>query len=300
MDFKITTTAFEGFALIRREPKTILVWAGVSLITSLVFGVATALFGLGGLRNGLATPTPAAAGVALISQLAMALLGLLLAAVLGGAVYRAILRPEQPAWARLRIGADEGRLMGLWVIMGLVFVGCTLVAMIPVLILGSIAGLLLAGTAGGPRVVIVIGYLLFLVILAGFATRLSLAGPMTFSEQRLQVFGSWKLTKGRFWKLLGVYALVALILTPLYLLFFAVYGGATYLSVGGDWNKAWQEIIQPYSTSMAGYFTPARTVYIVLAAGLGAVMNGLMYAPSAVIYRALVGDGAESKADVFS
>lgn len=45
------------------------------------------------------------------------------------------------------------------------------------------------------------------VFLIWLAVRLSLASPLTFDTRRVRVFGSFALTRGRFWSLLGAYLL---------------------------------------------------------------------------------------------
>jgi hypothetical protein len=309
MDFKVTDAAYEGFRLVRREPKVIAVWALVSLALGVALSAAMAMSGFGRFMSGpqAGTMTPevltgflAGEGVAIVGAV-------VIASVMGAAVYRAILRPDEAPATRLRLGGDELRLMLLSVIMGLVFLALTIALMIPIILVAVAVGIGSqshgepgAGAVVGVVLGVLVGYLVLLAGLVFFAVRLSLAGVMTFAERRLRVFDSWRLTRGRFWKLLGCYLLTLLLIIPLYLVMLTVYGGVTFAFMGGDAGRTISEIARPDFSSVASYFSPARTIYLVLVSGLGAVINAVTYAPAAVVYRSLSGAKPEDKAEVFS
>ncbi|MBO9709762.1 MAG: hypothetical protein J7521_16285 [Caulobacter sp.] len=310
MTFKATEAAFEGFRLIRREPKTIAAWA----VAALVLGVALALgmiaTGFGGV---LEAPTPESMTPQwwgkLLAFEGVAILGTLVTtSIMGAAVYRAVLRPEEAPRTRLRLGPDELRLTLLSVIMAVIFTVLSVLLMIPV---GVIIVAIAAGSGGfqsspdsgatlGVIAAVLLAYLLLLLGLSFFAVRLSLAGALTFAERRLNVFGSWRLTKGKFWKLLGCYLLVLVMLIPFYMVMMAVYGGVTFAFSGGDLGRAMSEISRPDLSSIKGYFNASRTVYLVVVSIFSGAMYAVMFAPAAAIYRDLAGQGPESKADVFS
>ncbi|MEI9891311.1 MAG: hypothetical protein WDN45_12940 [Caulobacteraceae bacterium] len=54
---------------------------------------------------------------------------------------------------------------------------------------------------------LLIGIAVCCAAIYGFV-RLSLASPLTFDTRKVDLFGSWALTRGRFWKMLGTYLLV--------------------------------------------------------------------------------------------
>ena len=143
MQFKVTEAAFEGFRLVRREPRTIAIWAVFSLVASvaLVAAMITAGFGrfMGGAAAG-ATMTPEALTGFLVGELIAIGGAILIAAIMGAGVYRAILRPAESPLTRLRLGGDELRLVLLSVIMGVVFTLLTVALAIPVGLLGVAIG----------------------------------------------------------------------------------------------------------------------------------------------------------------
>jgi hypothetical protein len=313
MQFKVTEAAFEGFRLVRREPRTIAIWAVFSLVASVALVAAMIASGFGRFMGGAAkgaTMTPEALTGFLVGELIAIGGAILIASIMGAAVYRAILRPAEAPLTRLRLGGDELRLVLLSVIMGVVFTGLTVALVIPVGLLGVAIGVGAnlgqagaepnAGAMAGIVLVVLLGYLLVIAGLVFFAVRLSLAGVMTFAERRLRVFESWRLTKGRFWRLLGCYGLTVVLMLPIYMVMMTLYFAITFAFSGGDVGQAMSEIAQPEMTSLAAYLSPARIVYLVLAGAMGGVLNAVMYAPAAAVYRQIADTRPENQAEVFS
>jgi hypothetical protein len=313
MQFKVTEAAFEGFRLVRREPRTIAIWAVFSLVASVALVAAMIASGFGRFMGGAAkgaTMTPEALTGFLVGELIAIGGAILIASIMGAAVYRAILRPAEAPLTRLRLGGDELRLVLLSVIMGVVFTGLTVALVIPVGLLGVAIGVGAnlgqagaepnAGAMASIVLVVLLGYLLVIAGLVFFAVRLSLAGVMTFAERRLRVFESWRLTKGRFWRLLGCYGLAVVLMLPIYMVMMTLYFAITFAFSGGDVGRAMSEIAQPEMTSLAAYLSPARIVYLVLAGAMGGVLNAVMYAPAAAVYRQIADTRPENQAEVFS
>jgi len=312
MQFKVTEAAFEGFRLVRREPRTIAIWAVFSLVASVALMAAMIAAGFGRVMGASTqgTMTPEALTGFLAGE-AIAIGGaILIASIMGAGVYRAVLRPAESPLTRLRLGGDELRLILLSLIMGLVFTGLTIALVIPVVLLGVAIGVAgFAGHGGGEPnagamvgivLVVLLGYLLVFAGLVFFAVRLSLAGVMTFAERRLRVFESWRLTKGRFWRLLGCYGLAVVLMLPIYMVMMTLYFAITFAFSGGDLGRAMSELVQPEMTSLAAYFSPARIVYFVLGSAMSGVLNAVMYAPAAAVYRQIADTRPENQAEVFS
>ncbi|KQZ03256.1 hypothetical protein ASD21_20865 [Caulobacter sp. Root1455] len=309
MQFKVTEAAFAGFRLIRREPRTIAIWAVFNLVAGMALTAAMIQSGFGRFMSASKTGTMSPdLMVGLLIGEGVAIVGtILIASVMGAAVYRAILRPTEAPLTRLRFGGDELRLILLSVIMGLLFAVLSMALFIPV----AIVGVAIAagsgfghgesvGATAGVVLVTLLGYLLVLIGLVYFAVRLSLAGVMTFAERRLRVFESWRLTKGRFWPLLGAYGLAVALMIPIYLVMTTLYFGVSVAFAGGDFSRAASEVFQPDMTTLAAYFSPARIAYLVFGGAVGGVLTAVTYAPAAAVYRDIAETRPENQAEVFS
>ncbi len=292
--FSPTDAAFEGFRITRERPQTLLVWAVAYLAVSLLmaFGLIT-FFGqtLTELEamSAAAENDPAQA-VALMQAMApfyavVIPVGLIIISVWTAAVYRIVLRPHDTGFGYMKLGADELRLVVLMFIYVLLAMAFTFVVIFAAGILAA------AASVAGGAVAGLLGVVIFLAVMSSFVfvgVRLSLAGPMTFAEQRLRVFGSWTLTRGHFWRLAGAYVLSIILALVVVLLGMVIYAAVAAVLVGGN-IEAVGQVFQPDMTSVGAYFTPAMLIYVIFGAFLGAVQNAVVYAPAAVAYRELTG-----------
>lgn len=286
-DFSATDAAFEGFRITRERPKAVLIWAGLILLAALLsqvllIGIAGEAFGdfmAMGQRRG--QPDPDELG-AMMGRLAPAFLlllplGLIYYAVLYSAVYRAILRPEEGGAGFLKLGGDEFRVLGALALLVLILMGGTFAAGLILSVLGGLAG----------RGAAVLGVLLLLGGMVFLVVRLSLALPATFAERRILIFESWRLTKGRFWALLGAYVLAGVLAIVVSMLGLMIYVAVGALLAGGLREAV--AVFRPDLSSITAWLTPAMIIYLLVNSLLTAITNALMLAPSAVAYRELSG-----------
>lgn len=106
---------------------------------------------------------------------------------------------------KLRVGGDELRLIVVYIIWLLFFVGAY------VLVLVGAAALAVIDTTLGVIAGIVLGFIwLYLTI------RFSAAGALTVRDQRIRFLASWRVTQGKFWVLLGSYLLWFVVLMVAY------------------------------------------------------------------------------------
>jgi hypothetical protein len=122
--------------------------------------------------------------------------------------------------------------------------------------------------------------------------RLSLILPLSFTARRVRIFESWNLTRGRFWPLLGAYALsiVYVVITGLVaLILFAALVWLISRVLGGTGADAWR----PGEASIA---VQVLTLLVNLPfQGLLLAASAVIWrAPSAVAYQALSGARAEN------
>lgn len=222
-EFSASDAALDGFRVIQRHWRVVAGWAGFNLL-ALVGMVLISAIGI-------------LAAVAVISvshggREAAAMMGSLIGGLVGGigtllievavvtALFRMLLRGGEPGFFYLRLGRDEARLLGVWltVLLGAFVLAFLLVGVISLAgRLGTWAGLLtaVAGVAG----------------FVWLGVRLSLAGPITFAERRFGLAAAWRMSRGRFWPLLGMtllsLCLLALVAVAAWILLFLAMGAVS-------------------------------------------------------------------------
>jgi hypothetical protein len=202
-----------------------------------------------------------------------------------------VLRPADDAFGYVRVGADEFRQLGLMMIFLLFGIGGAIALVIVATIVAAALGGGAQAVAAAPTMVLP----LFLCAALFFTVRFSLASAQTFATRKIDVFGSWSLTKGRALPILGAYLVAFCLLVVVTLLGDVVIFAAREAAGGQD---MWDVIFNPQPVSLATFFAPARIIQLVLAAALSAISWPIMTMPAPAIYRAIVGDGGAS-ADVF-
>jgi hypothetical protein len=301
-EVSIQDAAFTGFRVVRQHPRALAVWALYALVLSLAFAVI--LVGLMGpdlatiMAMGARPPVNPEAAMAILGRVAPGYFLFLAVAlgfnsVLGAAMIRAVLRPSESRFGFLRLGADELRQLGLAVVTFLLFFGVYLGLIVAITFLGVIVGLGLKVTAGAA---IVFGILIVLVAMAFLAVRLSLAPALTFDTRRINLLGSWAMTRGRFWRLFGTYALTFALAAMVFVLSNLVVVALGVVLSGGNMAAS---TVMPDMTSLRAYFTPFRLIQTVLTAGVSALVWPVLFTPPTAIYQSLAPAGSAA-ADAFA
>lgn len=201
-----------GFRIIRREPKAVLTWWAAYLAFSVaMYGLillgAPDLFSeyvSMSMSGGRASTEELTAITETMSHLwvfmpVFLVIGLAVMAVFLGAIYRAVLTPEDRRAAYLRFGRQELWLLLSMIVCGLVclviYVACiaatAMVVGILTTVLGAVSGGKIVGALLG--IVLVIAAVLFVVWVV---MRLALAFPISFEQARFVVFEGWRVSRG--------------------------------------------------------------------------------------------------------
>jgi hypothetical protein len=289
-DFSIQDVAFTGFGVVRRHPKALVAWWLYALVFSLAFGaVLVTLAGSDAEKllpfSGQQSADPYRALDLLdrhaSAYVALLVLSLISQALLGAAMIRAVLRPQDDRFGYLRLGADELRQLGLVFLTFLVFMAAYFGVAIAI---GLVVGVIVAMTRAGPTVLLVVLFLSEAVIMLVLAVRFSLAPALTFQTHRINLFGSLGLTRRRFWRLFGAYLLAFSLAAVVYLLSVLLIFALGAILAGGDPAAALK------TTDMAPLkvlLSPPRLLQTVLGAGVWALVWPVLFAPAAAIYQAL-------------
>jgi hypothetical protein len=221
------------------------------------------------------------------------LLALIFYPILYAAMNRAVLNPNDEGLGYIRLGTDELRQLGLMLLILGVAIVAYIAMIIAIVIVTVPVGLMLGGRSGaspnlaGGLLAGLLGALLILAVFGGWIyvwVRLSLASALTFATRKVNLFGSWSLTRGLFWPMLGAY-LVAFILAILVLILTGVINLAVIATAGGGLASA----IRSQPNTPADLLSPARLISLVVGAISTALVWPVTLTPPAAIYRSLPG-----------
>lgn len=299
--FSISQAAFSGYRLLAAKPLAALGWFVFQLAVSLgVVWLTATMIGpqLTALKEMQASgAADQGTAMALFGQtLPLTLLALVVAlvsgAILTGAVLRAALRPGESAFAYLRFGGNELRLIVVILLIILLMLIPIVIAWLPAFAVRmAIAGpqvaamamqgkgeLPLAATLGSLAAALPgVALIVFLYV------KLSLASAQTVAERSIRIFNSWSLTKGVFWRTLGTYALAAI---PLVILKIVVMAAVAALNP----DLGFKMTVQPDLTSVPAAFSGGQLVMFALQALLQIITSAALLVPTVMIYRAVAGE----------
>ncbi len=292
MSFSATDAAFEGFRVVRRQPMALVFWA---LFYALMMAAALALVGgsLVGLMSmaeelessGATSPEdfmPILASYATILAVVLPL-SLVASAMIYAAVSRAVLRPAESAYGYLRLGMDEVRVL---VVSLVLFIAFMVLASVLFGIVGVVAGIAVATETQALWLVVVLLVLAACALIIWLAVRLSLAIPITMAQRRIAIFDSFGVTKGRFWPLLGM-ALLAAVMSIVVSLLGSLAAMPIQLATGGLQGLA--ELEDESLQVILQTAWPAIAAWIVINAIMSALQVAVLYAPFSAAYRDIKG-----------
>jgi hypothetical protein len=212
--------------------------------------------------------------------------GLVLNAVLYAAMNRAVLRPQEGRFGYLRLASDELRQLGLFAVflgLGIIAYAVVILVMAVVVVVVALAG---GGTDGaGFALALAIALPAIICGVVYLAVRLSLASPLTFDTRKIDPMAAWRLTRGRFWPLLGTYFIAFALSIVVVVLTFAIAAAAVAVIGGGI--GALGPAFQSDMGTVAQVVAPARLAYLAVSAIGQALIWPVTMTPPAAIYRAL-------------
>lgn len=305
----VVKAAFAGFGVIGRNPLAVLVWGvfllvvGVLPILGVFGGFMASIMQLAALETAGAEPTPEQVMPLLGSFFAMMpvlmIVGLVLRTVLAGAVFRAVLFPEDRRWFYLRLGTRE-----LWLGLLMVVFGVLMFAIYMVLSLMMIPFMIAAGASGagmnpddpaaaaGVMLMIIPLYFVMLGVMVFLFVRFGMAFPMTFAQSQFRLFESWTLTRGNSWNIVLVGLLLFAMLIGLELvagiLIVLVVAAVAGAGAASGWTEDSLEAFFAQDPSVIlGAVAPWAIIGGLVACILGAALTAILTAPWAEAYRQL-------------
>lgn len=278
--FSPVTAATEGFRVMRREPKAVVVWTVLWVVALSLVSLIKLL--TGGVSAVTATQRNSAEILKSFGPLAVVLVPTLLGlwVVTTAAVFRAVLRPDEKALFFIRLGMDEVRLALMTA------VACVLVVVlggVPASVLLFLLNPLLAAVPTMARYIAIVGAILSVCLEIWIAVRLSLIAVETFAERRFHLTAYWPLARGRFWRLFAAYLVVAAEVVSLLVASLAAVFLFTFITASVGMPQGADVLRRVALLGLAG-------VAAVFAAMLFVVPSTLICACQAYVFRALADD----------
>lgn len=263
------------FGMLRDHPKAVGGWcvaeAAAAALSSFIMRPMNRMVAAGADPT-IPLPTASAARLSLIlgELIAFAFFIIVIAAAM-----RAVLKPRDEAVGYLRVGFDELRLAVLailWVV----------VLYVLFVISGVVAAMvaLRAVTDGDPdtvKGVVAIAMLAPLCLAVWLQMRLGLAFPLTLLRGRFVLGESWRLTRGRFWRLFGASVVIVLLILALVILVLVVMPGP-------GWGAFFSGDVNSEAARQATARQAAASLVVTPIAAIGWIVSGIVGGLTAALF----------------
>jgi hypothetical protein len=296
-EIAITRAAFAGFGILRRKPWAPLVWsllyAGISggLVVYLGSAFVQAIGKLITLR-GDGHPPPVDLLLGLLGNILGGYFLMLavfwaLGAVINMAVVRAVMEPQDSAFAYLRFGRAELWLMLANFILFILYTMLSTAMAIPLTLVSAFAITMTRDAA--PLISLPFQFVTWgLTIWLGL--RFCMVAPMIFADRKFRLFESWSFTRGRVGRLFQVGLVMALVAVGIYAALSAIgltVGVPMFTQLAGSMTT-WAFLSQT-PQQVWRQLQPFIALYVVLIWIGSTLLFPLFFAPWAEIYRQLRG-----------
>ncbi len=227
--------AFEGFRIVRQRPSVLLFWGLLSLICGGIAMYLTISAGgpsLQDIMNAVNSKNTAAIIAVQSKFISVTLLSipfsLIMQALVSNAIFRQVLSGEAGRFGGLGLGKDELR----QIVVVILFQVMTSLILMACLAAASLVGAALMAVLGqaGVALALMLGTGVFLWLVA----RLSLVPVQSFDQKRINLLGSWELTKGQTSKLFIGYVIALVLSVIVYFLCVAVIAACVVAFNGGN------------------------------------------------------------------
>ncbi|HSI19646.1 MAG TPA: hypothetical protein VK980_17905 [Sphingomonas sp.] len=289
-----------GFDLLRRRPLAALVW-GIVYVAASALGlfamfVPIMQFAMANAGGG-AAPDPATFMQMIGEMYLFFFLLMIVMVILLTAGLRAALRPEESSFASLRLGMDELRMVGLFLLFAIAgFVLMMVMSIVFGIVFGAMGmfGSMRSGQPGG-------GFILMMLLIYALplflTVRLAPAFALTVMRRKIVIGEAWTLTSGHFWVMFGGYLVLNLIIFIIYMvLAFAVVSPVMMMMVGANPAGA----VGLMQGHVGGGIAAAILVFGLIFAILAGVSLAFNAGGLAAATRSLTGDTDEDLAETFA
>ncbi len=294
MSFSPVQASFEGFRFIRERPRAVTLWMAALLALNLAataFGLSPWALRLQQLKVSTEFDWSWETFQVFVFHLlpaAFLALVLMLAGlcIVAPSILRVMLHPG--AAPRFRLGADEGRMLWLYLAMVLI----VFIAAIPSgILLGYSLSLArpVADAVGSGWLLVLAGQFASVLMMLFIVIRLSLAAPIAIDQGRLDLAEAWRMTRGVFWRLLGgalLGLLLVLAVSAIALVFFYIVSIAIVFVLGVS-TDSFTAFLWPQGQGVLDYFGVGPLMRAVFESALLSVLFCVLCGEVVYAYREL-------------
>jgi hypothetical protein len=290
-----------GIGLLRQRPLAALVW-GLIYMGGFAIGMVAMFvpFMQFVMANaGRQTPPNPMMFMQMIGQMYLFFFLLMIVlVVLLTAGLRAALRPEESSFASLRLGMDELRMVGLFLLFAIAgFVLMIVMSIVMGIVFGAMGLFGSMGSGAQPGAGFVVMMLAIYALPTFLMVRLAPAFALTVMRRKIVIGEAWTLTSGHFWVMFGGYIVLNLLIAVIYMvLVFAVISPLMMMMMGSDPTAA-MGLMQGH---IGGGIAAAMIVFGLIFAILAGVSLAFNAGGLAAATRSLTGESDTDLAETFA